>query len=93
MLGDDMTEFRYYCLHDDGKIALGEYIEAADLNEAIDHAYAVARAHPTGAFHYVEVWRGPDRLYSSPRGGKRRRSSDAGGMRQHTHQSAPAPPS
>jgi hypothetical protein len=53
-----MAEFRYYCLHGDGKIAVGEHVEAADLNAAIEHAYAVARAHPTGAFRYVEVWPG-----------------------------------
>jgi hypothetical protein len=52
------------------EIGLGEYIEVADLGEAIDHAYAVARAHPAGAFHYVEIWRRSGRLYSSPRGGE-----------------------
>jgi hypothetical protein len=67
---------RYYRLHDDGKIALGEYIESADLDEAIDQAYAVAREHPPGALHYVEVWRGADRLYSSPRAGTKQRGSD-----------------
>jgi hypothetical protein len=62
-----MSEFRYYCLHDDGSIALGEHVEATDLHTAIEHAYAVARSHPNGAFHHVEVWSGTQRLYASPR--------------------------
>jgi hypothetical protein len=62
-----MTEFRYYCLHDDGRIALGEHVEATDLDAAINHAYEACRSHPTRAYRYVEVWRGSERLYSSPR--------------------------
>ena len=62
-----MAEFRYYCLHDDGRIALGDHVEATDLNAAMDHAYEVARSHPTGAFRFVEVWSGTERLYASPR--------------------------
>jgi hypothetical protein len=62
-----MAEFRYYCLHDDGAIALGEHTEVTDLNAAIDHVYEVARSHPKGAFHFVEVWTGTERLYASPR--------------------------
>jgi hypothetical protein len=62
-----MTEFRYYCLHDDGRIALGEHVEATDLDAAINHAYEACRSHPTRAYRYVEVWRGAERLYFSPR--------------------------
>jgi hypothetical protein len=62
-----MSEFRYYCLHDDGRIALGEHVEATDLDAAINHAYENCRSHPTHAYRYVEVWRGSERLYSSPR--------------------------
>jgi hypothetical protein len=62
-----MAEFRYYCLHDDGLIALGEHVEATDLNTAIDHAYEVARSHPKGVFRFVEVWSATERLYASPR--------------------------
>jgi hypothetical protein len=62
-----MAEFRYYCLHDDGLIALGENVEATSLNAAIDHAYEAARSHPKGAFRFVEVWTGTERLYTSPR--------------------------
>jgi hypothetical protein len=56
-----LAQFRYYCLHDDGRIARGEHIEAADLNAAINHAYEYCRSHPTRA------WRGAERLYFSPR--------------------------
>jgi hypothetical protein len=62
-----MAEFRYYCLHDDGAIAPGKHVEATDLNAAIDHAYEVARSHPKGAFRFVEVWTGTERLYASLR--------------------------
>jgi hypothetical protein len=62
-----MAGFRYYCLHDDGRIALGENVEATSLNAAIDHAYEAARSHPKGAFRFVEVWTGTERLYTSPR--------------------------
>ena len=62
-----MAVFRYYCLRDDGRIALGDHVEATDLNAAIDHAYEFARSHPTGAFRFVEVWTGTERLYTSPR--------------------------
>ena len=34
-----MADFRCYCLHDDGRIALGEHIEADDLSAAIRNAY------------------------------------------------------
>jgi len=62
-----MPEFRYYCLHDDGSIALGEHVEATDLNTAIEHAHAVAGSRPNGAFPHVEVWSGTQRLYASLR--------------------------
>ena len=62
-----MSEFRYYCLYDDGRIAVGEHVEATDLDAAINHAYEACRAHPTRAYRYVEVWRGSERLYSSQR--------------------------
>jgi hypothetical protein len=62
-----MQEFRYYCLHDDGGIALGEFVEATDLDAAINHAYEACRSHPTRAYRYVEVWRGSERLYFSRR--------------------------
>jgi len=70
-----MAEFRYYCLHDDGRIALGENVEATDLDTAIHHAYEVCRTHPTRAYRYVEVWRGSERLYFSPHEQGSRRSS------------------
>ena len=57
--------FRYYCLQDDGKIAVGEHVEAPDLDTAITHAYDACRTHPTRAYRYVEVWRGAERLYAS----------------------------
>ena len=44
-----MLEFRYYCLHDDGGIALGEFVKATDLDAAINHAYEACRSHPTRA--------------------------------------------
>jgi hypothetical protein len=62
-----MPEFRYYCLHDDGSIALGEHLEATDLNTAIEHTYAVAGSHPNGPFPHVEVWSGKQKLYASLR--------------------------
>jgi hypothetical protein len=62
-----MSEFRYYCLHDDGSIAVGEHVETPDLDTAIHHAYEACRTHPTRAYRYVEVWRGAERLYFSPR--------------------------
>ena len=61
-----MAEFRYYCLHDDGRIARGEHVEATDLDAAIHHAYEVCRSH-AAAYRYVEVWRGSEKLYFSPR--------------------------
>jgi hypothetical protein len=60
-----MAVFRYYCLRNDGRIALGDHVEATDLNAAIDHAYEFARS--TGEFRFVEVWSGTERLYTSPR--------------------------
>ena len=65
--GFSMAEFRYYCLHDDGRIALGEHVEAPDLDAAINHAYEVCRSHPTLAYRYVEVWRWSEKLYFSSR--------------------------
>jgi hypothetical protein len=65
---ENMAEFRYYCLGNAGKIALGEHVEATDLYAAIEHAHGIARSHPTGALPYVEVWSGTERLYSSPSG-------------------------
>ena len=53
-----MADFRCYCLHDDGRIALGEHIEADDLSAAIRNAYEYRLSHPTRAYRYVEVWRG-----------------------------------
>ena len=50
-----MLEFRYYCLHDDGRIAVGENVEAPNLDAAIHHAYEACRTHPTRAYRYVEV--------------------------------------
>jgi hypothetical protein len=70
-----MADFRCYCLHDDGKIALGEHIEADDLSAAIRNAYESCHSHPTRAYRYVEVWRGAKRLYFSPREQGRRESS------------------
>ena len=43
-LGSDMGEFRYYCLYDDGKIALGEYIEADPPRLRLGHS-ACAQNH------------------------------------------------
>jgi len=62
-----MSEFRYYCLHDDGSIAVGEHVEAPDLDAAIHYAYEACRTHPTRSYRYVEVWHGAERLYFSPR--------------------------
>jgi hypothetical protein len=70
-----MADFRCYCLHDDGRIALGEHIEADDLSAAIRNAYEYCLSHPARAYRYVEVWRGSERLYSSPREQGRRESS------------------
>jgi hypothetical protein len=50
-----MSEFRYYCLRDDGSIALGEHVEATDLDAAVNHAHEFCRSHPTLAYHFVEV--------------------------------------
>jgi hypothetical protein len=72
--GENMSEFRYYCLHDDGRIALGEHVEATDLDAAINHAYEACRSHPV-AYRYVEVWRGSEKLYFSPREQRVRESS------------------
>jgi hypothetical protein len=70
-----MADFRRYCLHDDGRIALGENIEADDLSAAIRTAYEYCHSHPTRAYRYVEVWRGSERLYFSPREQGRREAS------------------
>ena len=70
-----MADFRCYWLHDDGRIALGEHIEADDLSAAIRNAYEYCPSHPTRAYRYMEVWRGPERLYFSPRERGRRESS------------------
>jgi hypothetical protein len=73
--GEDMADFRCYCLHDDGRIASGEYIEVDDLSDAIRTAYEFSRSHPTRAYRYVEVWRGSKMLYFSPREQGRREPS------------------
>ena len=61
----NMTEFRYYCLHDDGTIAVGANIEAPDLEAAIRSAHEACDAHREGPFRHVEVWRGAEKEYSS----------------------------
>jgi hypothetical protein len=48
-----MAEFRCYCLHDDGRIALGEHIEADDLSAAISNAYEYCHSHPTRAYRVI----------------------------------------
>ena len=63
---ENMAEFRYYCLDNAGKIALGEHVEATDLDAAIHRAYEACRSRPV-AYRYVEVWRGSQKLYFSPR--------------------------
>ena len=70
-----MADFRCYCLHDDGRIALGEHIEADDLSAAIRNAYDYAVHIERALTRYVEVWRGAERLYFSPREQGRRESS------------------
>ncbi len=75
-----MLEFRYYCLHNDGVIALGEFVKATDLDAAISHAYEACRSHPTRTYRYVEVWCGSE-IYFSPReqGGRESQSAVAAG--------------
>jgi hypothetical protein len=82
--GVNMSEFRYYCLHDDGRIAIGEHVETTDLDAAINHAYESCRSHPKGAFRYVEVWRGSERLYFSPRQQECRQTPDHSGTSGRT---------
>jgi hypothetical protein len=61
-----MPEFRYFCLHDNGSIALGRHVEVTDLAEAIGVARENCRTHPAGPLHWIEVWSGDVRLYESP---------------------------
>jgi hypothetical protein len=86
-----MAEFRYYCLHENGRIALGEHVEATDLDAAINHAYQCCRSHPTRAYRYVEVWRGSERLYFSPReqGGLESSPSPCVAMNARRHAGGP----
>ena len=63
--GGVVEEFRYYCLRDDGRIAFGESIVVAGLDEAIRQGRAMCLDNDLGiAFKYVEVWRGSRRVYS-----------------------------
>jgi hypothetical protein len=61
----DMAEFRYYGLHDDGKIAFGEYVDVADLDAAIEYAWEACKSHTKGALRHLEVWSGTQMLYAS----------------------------
>jgi len=61
-----MAAFRYYCLRDDGTIALGENLEASELSEAVRRACQTCQSHPRGAFRFIEVWSGREMLYTSP---------------------------
>jgi hypothetical protein len=61
-----MPEFRYYCLHENGRIALGKHIEVVDLIEAIRIAYEDCCTARAVELHRVEVWQGDVRLYESP---------------------------
>jgi hypothetical protein len=49
-MGKYMADFWCYCLRDDGRIALGEHIEADDLSAAIRDAYKYCHSHLTHAF-------------------------------------------
>lgn len=53
-----MPTFRAYTLNAKGKITWGDWIEAADLEEARRKAHALCdRGHPT-----VELWQGAKKL-------------------------------
>ena len=77
-----MQEFRYYCLHDDGGIALGEFVEATDLDAAINHAYEAcrcARFFPPGPASARLL--GIERQKTRRSGGRRQRLSFQGARR------------
>jgi len=58
-------EFRYYCLHDDGRIALGETVVVNTLDEAISQARTRCSHNDRGTtFHFVEVWQGATRVFA-----------------------------
>jgi hypothetical protein len=69
-----MPFFRFFCLHDDGRVACGRAIDLPDPAAAIAYAYAACRAAPNGSFRRVEVWADDRLLYAS----KRERSETSG---------------
>jgi hypothetical protein len=52
-----MTDFGYYRLYDNGRIASGMHIEAPDLPSTIAAAQGRSDKHPTGKRRHVETWR------------------------------------
>jgi hypothetical protein len=60
-----VEEFRYYCLHDKGRIALGESLHADCLEDAIRQARIRCADNIMGmTFGFVEVWRGGKRVFT-----------------------------
>lgn len=60
-----MADYRFYCLNEDNRIILGDYLEATDLDSAIRAAYEACRDHPHFSSSRIEVWQGIRRLYAT----------------------------
>jgi hypothetical protein len=70
--GTSVEEFRYYCLHDNGRIAFGESVLVDCLEDAIRQARTRCEDNIMGmTFGFVEVWRGGKRVFTDygPAGG------------------------
>jgi glutaredoxin 3 len=68
-----LPEFRYYCLRQDGTIAFGTHLDAADLSEAIQIAHDLCAVHPAGPFHRIEIWSGGRMLHPAETVGRHRK--------------------
>jgi hypothetical protein len=52
-----MTDFGYYRLYDNGRIASGMHIEGPDLPSTIGAAQGRSDKDSTGKWRHVETWR------------------------------------
>ena len=62
-----MHYYRAYCLRVDGRIFWGHDVQATDTNGAIAAAQEMCRGLDDWAEDQVEVWSGPNLLFSSSR--------------------------
>jgi hypothetical protein len=58
--------YRCYCVSGENRIVLGEYVEAPDLQAAIEAARELCKQHPGADTERIEVWLGTRRLYPAP---------------------------